>query len=645
MDCQWQNEASELPGSTLDNSTVDEDSESGCETHSDSASMPYQYLIERDIERELENSRMGRSSTSGAEDSEHSPGNDADNDSKSSRDSKKSVRFRPRQESRDGESMPPPNLANLRSSDITDLVMKGLMFTIRQDKDTVTVVEQKTKLELDEVLENSEKVETKEGDPCLLNASLLRLEKMITRMQDPVTLPQHKSNGIHENALVTFMDLADNLGAGDKERLGVTETTEKEETCQSTGFLETTSCWPHFFEDRDVTDSNLANIEKAFDQSNLYVNDDDDNQDEEMELRMEEEEDIIPEALVRDTFFGSGFEALSKTPSTNSCNFQDLLMDDIEMGDEKLVDERHFTKITTSSASNCSTATNGTSFFKDSQKLPKVISNEIITNDQIPPALLKALKSKSSIEQQPPRSEINICKKDEDNSRSNGSIVSQDIIDDKKTISPKDTPENTVLVNKIGEIQDDGVKNCVQDELERHEESSENKVKNSSLFNSVSNSGMSTRSSLTSDNTSDDTNTSYSASTNTKSSDVSNVSSVDNVRLTRSNAKLQAKFHETLSASNDSSSKHKRYMETRARKLLETTFKKQLNQDTMRKTVVRQKRRKSSNEDSVLKFSKSISLDGSEAKRVKVKIWKLISDLTYGVKVVVERLDFSNIPR
>lgn len=73
----------------------------------------------------------------------------------------------------------------LRSSDITDLVMEGLMFTIKQDKDSVAVIEQKTKLEVDEVLENSEKVETQAGEKCLLNSSLLRLENLVTMIDTP----------------------------------------------------------------------------------------------------------------------------------------------------------------------------------------------------------------------------------------------------------------------------------------------------------------------------------------------------------------------------------------------------------------------------------------------------------------------------
>lgn len=72
-----------------------------------------------------------------------------------------------------------------KSSNITDLIMKGCMFTIQQDKDSISVLEQKTKSDVDEVLENSEKVETKEGEKCLLNSSLLKLENLVTMIEAP----------------------------------------------------------------------------------------------------------------------------------------------------------------------------------------------------------------------------------------------------------------------------------------------------------------------------------------------------------------------------------------------------------------------------------------------------------------------------
>ncbi|KAK0182505.1 hypothetical protein PV327_000641 [Microctonus hyperodae] len=114
--------------------------------------MPYQYLIEREIERtrkNVTNNSIGETSSSR---SRINSTNTIDN-------------------------------ATAHSANITDLVMEGLMFTIRQDQDTVTVMEQKTKLEPDEVLENSEKAETKEGVECLLNASLLKLENLITKIE------------------------------------------------------------------------------------------------------------------------------------------------------------------------------------------------------------------------------------------------------------------------------------------------------------------------------------------------------------------------------------------------------------------------------------------------------------------------------
>ncbi|XP_012054357.1 PREDICTED: uncharacterized protein MAL13P1.304-like [Atta cephalotes] len=98
-----------------------------------------------------------------------------------------------KQKSRDSEKKTVPDKV-LRSSNITDLVMEGLMFTIRQDQDSVAVIEQKTKLEIDEVLENSEKVETKAGEKCLLNSSLLRLENLVTMIDSPRSKDEEHKN-------------------------------------------------------------------------------------------------------------------------------------------------------------------------------------------------------------------------------------------------------------------------------------------------------------------------------------------------------------------------------------------------------------------------------------------------------------------
>ncbi|KAL2712697.1 homeobox protein 3-like [Vespula squamosa] len=84
-----------------------------------------------------------------------------------------------------GESEKKIDDNTIKSSNITDLIMKGRMFMIQQDQDLVSVVEQKTKSDIDEVLENSEKFETIDGEKCLLNSSLLKLENLITMIEVP----------------------------------------------------------------------------------------------------------------------------------------------------------------------------------------------------------------------------------------------------------------------------------------------------------------------------------------------------------------------------------------------------------------------------------------------------------------------------
>jgi len=104
-----------------------------------------------------------------------------------------------KQKNKETERKTIPDDKILRSSDITDLVMEGLMFTIKQDKDSIAVIEQKTKLEVDEVLENSEKVETKAGEKCLLNSSLLKLENLVTMIDSPRE-KQNKTDHTNDNS-------------------------------------------------------------------------------------------------------------------------------------------------------------------------------------------------------------------------------------------------------------------------------------------------------------------------------------------------------------------------------------------------------------------------------------------------------------
>ncbi|XP_063992058.1 uncharacterized protein LOC135170288 [Diachasmimorpha longicaudata] len=129
----------------------------------ETADMPYQYLIEREIEKT--NAKVAKISQNTMKCDPQAQNHE--------------ITTSPRGRSTPGSSAID---STSKSADITDLVMEGLMFTIRQDKDSVTVVEQKTKLEPDEVLENSEKVEGRTGE-CLVNSSLLKLENLVGKIE------------------------------------------------------------------------------------------------------------------------------------------------------------------------------------------------------------------------------------------------------------------------------------------------------------------------------------------------------------------------------------------------------------------------------------------------------------------------------
>ncbi|CAK9807949.1 hypothetical protein ANTPLA_LOCUS5574, partial [Anthophora plagiata] len=147
-----------------DNSTFDDD-------NPDSLNLPYQYLIEEEIKNAK--LKLIKRELRKVSEEESTVGVDEHSDITKAQDSSC---FKKRKCSSD--NVP-------QSSDITNLVMEGLMFTIRQGQDAVAVIEQKTKLEIDEVLENSEKIETKGGEKCLRNSSLLGLENLITMIELP----------------------------------------------------------------------------------------------------------------------------------------------------------------------------------------------------------------------------------------------------------------------------------------------------------------------------------------------------------------------------------------------------------------------------------------------------------------------------
>ncbi|CAG5108175.1 Protein of unknown function [Cotesia congregata] len=150
--------------------TINDKAESFNEVQ-ESVDMPYQYLIEREIER------TNLKGTGNPNVQSLIPKNVPEKPTRDSRN--ESAVFR-------AKSVSTSNIidnATARSANITDLVMEGLMFTITQNQDSIKVFEQKTKSEPDEVLENSEKAETLEGSKHLINSSLFKLENLITKIE------------------------------------------------------------------------------------------------------------------------------------------------------------------------------------------------------------------------------------------------------------------------------------------------------------------------------------------------------------------------------------------------------------------------------------------------------------------------------
>ncbi|XP_031833636.2 uncharacterized protein LOC116427439 isoform X1 [Nomia melanderi] len=302
-------------------------------SNTDSTNLPYQYLIEREIEDAKLNIFDSEVSSHNSKKRKRevieeysAPSIDLDTSVSETEDSDPIAKRKRR-----SCNMTP------RSSDITDLVMEGLMFTIRQGQDAVAVIEQKTKLEVDEVLENSEKIETKKGEKCLRNSSLLGLENLITMIELPkkTEVEQKCKNVIIQKNI---------------------------SKCQSTRFTNTSL-------DKD---SNIKNKNQHTEKDIKSI------QNKDLEHEEEEEEDIVPEALQNNLFQPEGISNSKETIINKN-----LLMDDVN----------------TESTIKFGVTTEYNPFSKNKHEkcksnVPIIISNEIIATDQIPLPLQKILRNK-----------------------------------------------------------------------------------------------------------------------------------------------------------------------------------------------------------------------------------------------------------
>lgn len=303
----------------------------------------------------------------------------------------------------------------LRSSNITDLVMEGLMFTIRQDQDSVAVIEQKTKLEMDEVLENSEKVETKAGEKCLLNSSLLRLENLVTMIDLPREHTEQQHKTCHTISTSTCLSPFNIFPSSTVYNLDVNSMDEKVDKLNIPinydkhnvkGYLNPCeSRWQHKYISSSIKNNDDCSAQGIITGRNEQLmkqqNDDNENNRENknnIEIEKEKRKDFIPQVFQP--------TLISSEEKNTRLQNRDLLTGntDIEETNKYEISVKRFYNSSLSSCSSISRkifAKNENSISEESgsTKLPqqeangpKIISNKAVTIEQMPLALQKVLR-------------------------------------------------------------------------------------------------------------------------------------------------------------------------------------------------------------------------------------------------------------
>lgn len=292
----------------------------------------------------------------------------------------------------------------LRSSNITDLVMEGLMFTIRQDQDSVAVIEQKTKLEVDEVLENSEKVETKAGEKCLLNSSLLKLENLVTMIDSPRNRNErHKnrhaiSNGANLSPFNDFPgDTVHNVNINYVDA-GIDKSSisnyDRHNAMNHLNLYQ--SQWQHQcvpFNIKNNNDSCSAgiSIEKREQLMDWQNSDNEQNKKYKNDKMIKGEEDIISPSI------SPSKKINTVLPNTNSPTFRNI--EELDKHDKSTEEHYPYSSINRSKIStNTSVISKEPGSIKLSRQetnVPRIVSDKPITIEQMPPALQKVLRHTS----------------------------------------------------------------------------------------------------------------------------------------------------------------------------------------------------------------------------------------------------------
>nr|XP_012145210.1 PREDICTED: putative leucine-rich repeat-containing protein DDB_G0290503 isoform X1 [Megachile rotundata] len=387
-------------------------------TNEDSANLPYQYFIENEIENAKHEILDAESCLQQTTDK-----NLCDQREQNSK------RHKLENINEDVKDLPSPKKRKFtidnttsRSSDITDLVMEGLMFTIRQGQDTVAVIEQKTKLEMDEVLENSEKIETQEGEKRLRNSSLLGLENLITMIDLP---KQNENEHKCQNAIIQ-------------------ENILKNQSLSVHSFDST----KYSFNDVNITQENITSTLKYAQSKFLYNNsplastsfsNNNDNlfvtntckynvttQNVNYKQNEEGEEDIIPEVL-QNSIFQSPIHSLKRVHKCEEkfIDCKDVLVNKKELTKFETLNDECISPLSkklllkeclnTSFSNDKFMKKSDTSHklsddnIKNKMHLPTIISDQSITMQEIPLPLQKMLKNKS------PKKYVSLINKNEIN--------------------------------------------------------------------------------------------------------------------------------------------------------------------------------------------------------------------------------------
>lgn len=315
-----------------------------------------------------------------------------------------------KQKSRESERKTIADDKILRSSNITDLVMEGLMFTIRQDEDSVAVIEQKTKLEVDEVLENSEKVETKAGEKCLLNSSLLRLEDLITKIDPPRDKNERcKTGRASSNSTYTSpIKLLDGDSAyNNLYDINCINRITNKSSVLSYDKHKVTDPYESLWQRREAysskgenctTSGNIMEKKNSIDQRSTRIH----QNDTEIERgKVEEEEDVVSEVFRSAKLL---HKRKNVEPQDKDLSMDNMDIEETEIRDTPVKEERgdsplsHFSLSSnkTSSEYICAISRESRST-KRQRNVPRVISDKLITAEQVPLPLRKILRDTCKI--------------------------------------------------------------------------------------------------------------------------------------------------------------------------------------------------------------------------------------------------------